>query len=126
MKITLANLATATQEDIFYQVQDHLLEQKERSVRENGTMCLYKNEKGLKCAAGCLISEEEYKESFEDNTWEDLVKAGLVPIDHMQLIRKLQLLHDKPIGDDCSNWPEGLEEIKNYFGIKERVTKNDN
>lgn len=44
---------------IFNQVYTHLLTQNEKCEDENG--CAYRNEQGLKCAVGCLITDEVYE-----------------------------------------------------------------
>lgn len=63
MIITLKNLHEATAQQVFTQVATHLLTQKERSfvIDDRGEeLCAYRGDNGLKCAAGCLISNDEY------------------------------------------------------------------
>ncbi len=52
---------------IFARVKEHLLTQNCRSEGEWGEMndCAYRGPNGLKCAVGCLISDEYYRESLE-------------------------------------------------------------
>ena len=92
MTITLATLSQATAQEVFDQVATHLLKQKTRSTSENG--CAYRGPNGLKCAAGCLISDEEYKPDMEGAVWTRLFYNGYVSSHHMELIRGLQIIHD--------------------------------
>lgn len=96
--ITLKTLPQATAQDVFDQVINHLAQQKERSTEENGLSCLYRHEKPdgtiLKCAAGCLISDDEYDSYFEKKRWLNLVKIKMMPEEHQLLIDDLQKAHD--------------------------------
>ena len=82
MKITLTTLAEATQQQVFDQVATHLLvDQREKSYTlddDGDDQCAYKMEddKGntLKCAVGCLISDDEYVDpedldNIDDEDW---------------------------------------------------------
>lgn len=90
--ITLKTLAKATRREVFEQVRDHLLNQKKRSTRDG--LCAYRGNDGLMCAAGCLMSDEEYNPSMERQSWPILAEHGVVPRAHVGLIRELQDLHD--------------------------------
>lgn len=57
--ITIDNLAESTTEEVFEYIRNHLLTQNRISADIDGA-CVYKNEQGLKCAAGCLIPDEKY------------------------------------------------------------------
>jgi hypothetical protein len=93
-------------------VKTHLLTQMVRSQREHS--CLYRQteENGvvLKCAAGCLIGDDEYTADMDDNEhgtgWYDLVDLKLVP-DHStsKLISDLQRMHDTCVPEQ---WEEKL------------------
>lgn len=96
--ITLATLPNATAQQVFDQVAGHLLTQLQASVTHEG--CAYRGEEGLKCAAGCLIADEEYNDLFEHIDWGELVHQNLVPGDHSHLIMDLQCVHDSYIVDD--------------------------
>lgn len=94
MKITLANLAEATEQQIFDQVAAHLLKQGVRSV-DTSAQCLYRGPNGLMCAAGCLIADEEYKPRFDElGSWGMLIENGHVTAKHEYFIMQLQRLHD--------------------------------
>jgi hypothetical protein len=111
--ITLATLPKATAQEVFEQVKTHMLTQNEKC--KSGDTCLYRHVKEdgtvLKCAAGCLIADEEYKEqmevgSFEGSGWKNLLADGLVPREHADLIRDLQEIHDL---EDVEDWQRCLE-----------------
>jgi len=79
-------------------------------------MCLYRNDQGLRCAAGCLISDEEYKEEWEGTgPWGFLVYDGVVPKAHKTLIVALQWVHDDNL---VEKWVEELDKVeKEYLDI---------
>lgn len=123
--ITLATLPEATEQEVFDQVVNHLLTQKEKCQDDvNGfTLCRYRAN-GKMCAAGCLISEEEYK-SFqkseetrnylEGHNWSDLIDYGRVPDQHEQLIIDLQVIHDETPPEE---WEKRLKSMANAWGLK--------
>lgn len=95
--ITLKTLPQATAQQVYDQIKAHLLTQNSKS--QGGNKCLYRDPNGLKCAAGCLIGDDEYDSKFDDlkgidTAWESLVCRGLVPNAHVDLIRNLQIVHD--------------------------------
>ena len=92
--ITLKTLSSATEQEVLDQVVGHLLTQNEKSKFPSGGPCVYHGPRGLKCAAGCLISNQEYRPSWLDKTWEVLVEDGEVPPTHKFLIADLQRIHD--------------------------------
>ena len=87
----MIDLKTATSQEVFEYVANHLLHQGEQCVTKKGK-CAYKNGK-LSCAAGCLIPDEEYNVNMEGESWCNLDYANNFP-DHMLLIENLQSLHD--------------------------------
>ena len=67
-KITLKTLEQATAQEVFDQVAEHMLTQYELSMLND--TCVYRGYSGLKCAAGCLIGDDEYNnELMEGFTW---------------------------------------------------------
>ena len=98
--ITLATLKDATAQQVFDQVAAHLLKQNAQSRSEDGWRCLYRGDKGMMCAAGCLIGDDEYKPFFDQGqsagggSWAGMVNRGTIPGDHKELIGSLQKLHD--------------------------------
>lgn len=115
MKITLKNLHEATAQEVFDQVKNHLITQNEQSVNSDG-LCVYRNVDGLSCAAGCLISEEEYSPDFEKNLWGDLINMRLVSSAHSDLIGELQQIHDQ--------WGENGEEGMNMADLLAGCAEN--
>lgn len=116
--ITLKTLPQATAQEVFDQVKNHLLSQKAQSKMDD--MCLYRNPNGLKCAAGCLIGDDEYVPEMDDRPssgWRELVLEGLVPKDHDTLIRRLQEVHDLY---NVDGWSKKLELVAKEFGLSYR------
>lgn len=113
MKVTLANLEQASEQDIFTQVATHLLTQNEKSFDPRTDTCRYRTGK-LACAAGCLISDEEYKSDMDyrdgvlGTSWDSLVNRELAPSKHQDLISALQHIHD---GFEASSWLKELEDF---------------
>lgn len=112
--ITLKNLSEATAIDVFNQVKEHLLKQGKRSA--SGHLCMYRGDDGLKCAAGCLVADDEYDPAMEGNNWkgalDELKKARKVypgMSKHSKLIEKLQFIHDRRISFD---WEVELNKLE--------------
>lgn len=113
--ITLATLEKATVREVFNQVKNHVLTQNEKCQLVPHGACAYRNKEGLKCAAGCLISDDEYKEDFECKNWQALVNNGLVPTAHYELIKHLQDIHDNSSVDQWENKLDLLEQNLQYY-----------
>ena len=113
MTITLSTLPQATAQEVFNQVVDHLLTQNQKSYTSHGG-CLYRGPDNLKCAAGCLISDEEDNPDWEGRGWGVLVEEGLVPATHCELICALQGIHDSCSVED---WPSFLKALANEKGL---------
>jgi len=115
--ITLATLQHATAQQVFDQVKAHLLSMKNRSMGAQG--CAYRGELGSKCAAGCLIADDEYVRTLESYNWEDLSRMERVPSYHAELISQLQWLHDilRYWGTDGLNQlgKDRLDEIESHY-----------
>ena len=99
MQITLANLKDATEQQVFDQVARHLIKQKVRAVNDAG-MCQYRPGNGLMCAAGCLMTDEEYDIKFDTlGSWLAISEAyPEVPSKHAYFIDMLQKMHDMKAG----------------------------
>lgn len=91
--ITLKTLPEATEQEVFEQIVSGLLKQNKQSTDDIGE-CQYRNDEGLRCAAGMLISDAEYSSSMEGLLWTDLVDRGDITATHKELIRDCQLIHD--------------------------------
>lgn len=110
--ITIHNLAEHSESAVFNFIAKHLLSQKKQSKRDG--MCEYRGEEGMKCAAGCLIPDDEYDRTFENNTWKALVKKGRVSTAHQHLIVDLQFIHDsfQPVA-----WRHLLTQYSTYHDL---------
>ena len=104
--ITLKTLHLATAQEVFDQVKTHLLTQRERSIDFNS--CKYRSHNRLKCAAGCLIADDEYTMDMEGMTWISLVIDSVAPTNYSEMIRELQLVHDN---FNHLEWEAKLKEI---------------
>lgn len=104
--ITLATLYQATAQEVFDQVVQNLIRQGVRSetvsLTGKSTGCNYRTLQDdgttLKCAAGWLIADSEYKPDMDDEEggtdWNALIEKGYVPDNHQDLISELQYIHD--------------------------------
>lgn len=114
--ITLKTLPQATAQEVFDQVARHLLTQGKKSISENNQYCMYRGFNGTKCAAGCLISDDEYKPEFENHNWLHLSGSNyLVPEEHCYLIMKLQDIHD---GHEPEDWRVKLNNLAEESDLK--------
>lgn len=111
--VTLKTLEQSTPQQVFDHVATHLLTQNKRSTNKNRD-CLYKSPEGLKCAAGCIIADDEYNEKMEDVVWRMLVRREVVPEAHMELISDLQYCHDDY---EPRIWKRKLKEIAKYHNL---------
>lgn len=111
--ITLKTLPQATAQGVFDQVAKHLLTQNQRAMASSG-MCKYRNVYGLKCAAGCLMGDDDYMETLEGADWGTLAYKGIVPEAHANLIGRLQLIHDK---GEPENWRTLLANLAEELGL---------
>lgn len=85
-------LSTATAQEVFDHVVNHLRAQGRPCL--NGSECLYRNEEGEACAAGCLIDDNDYTSDMEQTAWEDVSHEYDFPRVHTSLISDLQRAHD--------------------------------
>lgn len=110
--ITLKTLPDATAQEVFDQVKNHLLKQNERSSERNS--CMYHGPYGTKCAAGCLIGDDEYSAEWENVTWSELNENLEVPKNHLDLIVNLQHVHD---GAHPTSWRSELKKVAEKFKL---------
>lgn len=116
--ISLKTLHLATAQEVFDQVKDHLLKQNAKSFIP-GQGCMYRGENGMKCAAGCLIADDEYSPEFEGASWAYVISFC---IDHGKLISFLQKIHD------CCNpseWESELKKVAELFNLKWEASNED-
>lgn len=81
-------------------IRDHLIQQNKPS--EDSGMCAYRSNKGLKCAVGCLITDENYSSVLEHKPARDKdvrnaveKSTGMVWSDELsELLMNWQNYHD--------------------------------
>ena len=115
---------------IFDKVGTHLLTQNKRALdtSNGGDRCMYINPEGLKCAAGCLIPEDEYRPEFEHGAillsgFESMNERTKLVSDYfkskysdleMFLIIKLQKIHDTILPN---KWRDHLYSLADNFQL---------
>ena len=127
--------------EVFNKVEAHLLAQGEKSM--SGYMglsdvCAYRGEGGLKCAIGCLITDEVYHRSLEGHSFSPvkrggiidkaLIDSGITGISDIQalMLYDLQRLHDTNDTIKPVNWEDELQKLRvKYFGIDTPKTCNE-
>jgi hypothetical protein len=126
--ITLATLEHATEQEVFDQVARHMLKQRARSWLQDD-VCAYRGADGLKCAAGCLISDEEAEQlnlaagNINTLPWGCLISRGVAPDKHRSLISALQHIHDSPNNVPEEDWEDHLKALANQRGLSYKVFK---
>jgi hypothetical protein len=113
--ITLKTLPQATEQEVFDHVACHLLTQSKKSLSLDGVECQYRSFDELMCSAGCLMAEDEYRDTFEGQIWEDLVANKEVPEEHSSLIGSLQYVHDNFLPD---KWPGQLSDVAFVYNLQ--------
>lgn len=120
--ITLKTLPQATAQQVFDQVTLHLIKQARKSTTgrsiDYSPGCAYRSPSGLKCAAGCLISDDEYSTDFEATNWDQLVNELKVPHEHAELILGLQKIHDIM---EVHTWIDNLKSFASMHNLNSLV-----
>lgn len=106
--VTLKTLPTATKREVFDHIKNHLLTQNKKAVNEIGE-CMYLAPDGCRCAAGCLITPDEYKPYFENRLWWRLAAEGNVPKEHSDIIEQFQHIHDH---SDVDMWETSINRLE--------------
>ena len=104
-----------TEQELFDKVAKHLLAQNKKSYKSAETECTYRSPEGLKCAAGCLIEDDEYLPLMEDKTWSRLCAQGYAKTDHRDLIDRLQKIHDLY---EPEEWRDQLRDAAAHLALK--------
>lgn len=106
---------------IFDIVATHLLTQKAKSVNKYGA-CMYRGLNGLKCAAGALISDEEYDPKMENMGISGVIsRFGLywnMDYADQHFVSRLQHIHDLYAVQD---WKAELYSFANYHNLNNSV-----
>ena len=124
MEVCIANLDKLSDQQVFDHVATKLLAQGARSWLdgvEDGK-CAYRDGQGRSCAAGFLISDEEYSESFEGcGNWDGVVSQMEITDAHKGLILRLQAVHD---GAQVENWRFELRYVASLFNLSSESFKD--
>ncbi len=122
-------METSSQQ-IFDTVVDHLRKQNSKSVmynkdgsvelRWNGNVdnpiCLYRSKDGKKCAAGVVITDEEYRPEMEGKNISAVI--SMFVLDHLKshevLLKDLQDVHDNYV---VSVWEERFRGLANKYSL---------
>ena len=120
--MTIQEVNNKSLQEIFDFVANHLLTQNAKSVEDSGG-CLYRYAH-LKCAVGALISDEDYKCSFEMQSLRLLAdKKEKTIFSDIEESRLAFLIHLQAIHDDYAieEWPEKLSALGTYFGLSNKI-----
>lgn len=112
--ITLKTLAQATEQEVFNQIVNHLLTQNRQSL-DGDNNCAYRNEEGHKCAAGCLIADDEYDASMEGTLYMHVIEGWKYKKTHQVLIAGFQSIHDMY---DVHEWPGKFKEVAEQYKLE--------
>lgn len=116
-----------TLQKIYNRVATHLLTQNARATKGGYGQCMYRTSDGLKCAVGCLITDEAYSPKIEFNRMgteivlESLAKSGILVDSHSKLYKMLsdlQRIHD---AFAIASWPAQLHHIATKYNLDSSV-----
>ena len=113
----------ANLQEIFNKVVTHLLTQNARSFNAVDGKCLYRGDKGLKCAVGCLITDEYYHPNLEGRYAgaDAVLQAVLDSLEVfwsqklVDLLIKLQRVHDERSTD---SWQAEINAVATEFNLE--------
>lgn len=107
-----------TKQEVFDKVLAHLRAQGRKAL-DDRRQCMYRAPDGAKCAAGCLISDEQYGPRLEGKSANmSKVHAALsasgVPEDAMPVVQELQGIHDSHSPDQ---WEAEFARLAKEYGL---------
>lgn len=120
--MNLSKIKTSSPQEIFDYICRHLLSQGSRCVgKENGS--LYFGSDGKRCAAGCLMDDEDnkrYKIEKKHNhlSWTNLGNLGIAPPEHSEVINDLQRIHDH---SEIEIWRGKMEIVAERYRLKKDI-----
>lgn len=116
--ITLSTINEFSLDQIIQHVARHLILQNAHSYDQD---CMYRSEKGLTCAVGCLVSDAEYDPEMEGAAIND-VRFNKFGIDakRRELLGALQVLHDSILP---YQWHNELMSVCNRYGLDTAALK---
>jgi hypothetical protein len=105
-----------TNQETFDKVVTALRAQGKPSVNPETNECMYRGPNGIKCAAGHLIPDDEYKPKFEGYRVDaDTIISIIQDNGHdIALVKELQFAHDSS-ADLTSNNKEFMKELEKQF-----------
>lgn len=104
--------------EIFNKVKTHLLLQRRQSLEDDHPeTCRYRGSGGLKCAIGCLISDEEYELNIEGYTVNRLAVNCNVPMTFLRSLQKVHDFYDEKSGTWDVHIETQMARIAEDFGI---------
>lgn len=126
---TLKVKSLTSRSDVFNHVIEHLRKQGTKSLVHHEDMCAYRGDGGTMCAVGCLITDDEYSSSFEENTVDILVQEGLPNSSlmariepNLDMLSELQYFHDSDLkyedGHFSMSSERAVEELREKWNIK--------
>lgn len=129
---------TSTPQEVFDFVVNHLYTQGQPAmagITNDLDWCTYRSPKGLTCAVGCLLTDQEYKPDFEKRgIWalaKGEVEAGIPTLvneaggfyaRHVSLLMSLQDVHDQTSRPAGKYNLEDLAEAFKRVAIKYNLT----
>ncbi len=126
--ITVKTLHKATAQEVFDQIAEHLLKQGRKSQSHSAyPSCKYRGPEGLRCAAGCLIGDDEYDATFEGKVWFTVARllspeCGEGAMCHAELISNAQEIHDLFQPED---WRTQLSRLASKFDLNLKFDSTD-
>lgn len=112
--LLLSSISNLTKKEVFLKVKEHLLLQNKQSWLPDHSGCAYLGEGGLKCAVGCLMTEEELNSLTDEDQIKEihaLIDLGKMDKTHQALLSRLQEIHDMVLP---SSWGEALDRFEKY------------
>lgn len=122
--------SASTLREVFERVKAHMLAQRKAAkvsvpktwAEGTETRCCYRTDDGLKCAVGCLITDEAYHDGLEGNyslapVVIDALRASGVDVSDMRMramLHDLQNVHD---GMDPSVWASELDDVEARYHL---------
>ena len=116
-----------TSQEVFDQVVTHLRKQECKAEDNHSSLCMYRTQGGLKCAAGCLINDDEYAPWMERRLIGNVLTHPNTPKslvdrleEHGNLIMRLQNVHDDY---QPTQWEPKFQKVAEDFGLKYELTE---
>lgn len=113
-----------TYQEIFTTVYNHLIKQGERAVDMNDT-CVYRANNGLKCAIGCLITDDAYDPKIEGVGVDAEEVITAIRKSHISTSKKsleflevLQEAHDFSLKRGIDDFNDAMHDIAKHYNLE--------